>query len=43
MAIKNSASKDFLSTFVDSINVFYCLLSSVCNVTVLTGHEVHTA
>ena len=29
MAIKNSVSNDFLSTFVDSINIFNCHLSSV--------------
>ena len=29
MAIKNSVSNNFLSTFVDSINVFNCHLSSV--------------
>ena len=29
MAIKTSVSKDFLSTFVDSINVFDCSLSGV--------------
>ena len=29
MAIKNSVSNDFCSTFVDSINVFDCHLSSV--------------
>ena len=29
MAIKNSVSHDFLSTFVDIVNVLYCLLSGV--------------
>ena len=29
MAIENSVSNDFLSTFVDSINIFNCRLSSV--------------
>ena len=29
MTIKKSVSSDFLSTFVDSINVFYCRLSRV--------------
>ena len=29
MAIKNSVSKDFLSAFIDSVNVFYCPLFSV--------------
>ena len=29
MAIKNSVSNNFLSMFVDSINVFNCTLSSV--------------
>ena len=32
MAIKNSVSNDFLSMFVDSINVFHCHLSSVFKV-----------
>ena len=32
MAIKNSVSYDFLSTFVDSFNVFNCRLSSVISV-----------
>ena len=29
MAIKNSVSTDFISTFVDSINIFHCGLSGV--------------
>ena len=29
MAIKNTVSNDFLSMFVDSINVFDCRLSGV--------------
>ena len=29
MAIENSVSNDFLSTFVDSVNVFDCRLPSV--------------
>ena len=29
MAIKNYMSNDFRSTFVDSVNVFYCRLSGV--------------
>ena len=29
MAIKNSVSNDFLSTFINSINVFDCHLSGV--------------
>ena len=29
MAIKNSVFNDFLSTFVDSINIFDCRLSGV--------------
>ena len=33
MAIKNSVSNDFLSTFVDSINVFDCRLPGVTKVT----------
>ena len=39
MAIENSVSNDFSSTFVDSINVFDCRLGSViykCNVHILT-------
>ena len=31
MAIKNSVSNDFLSAFVDSIEVFNCCLPSVIN------------
>ena len=29
MSIKNSVSNNFLSTFVDSINIFDCYLSGV--------------
>ena len=29
MAIENSVSNDFLSTFIDSINIFDCRLSGV--------------
>ena len=29
MSIKNSVSNDFLSTFVDSINIFDCHLTGV--------------
>ena len=29
MAIKNSVSNNYLSTFIDSINVFDCCLSGV--------------
>ena len=32
MAIENSVSKGFLSTFIDSIKVFNCCLSGVRNV-----------
>ena len=35
MAIENTVSSDFLSTFVDSINVFDCHLTGVVNTTVL--------
>ena len=36
MAIESSVSNDFLSTFVDSINIFDCRLSSV-----ITKHGKH--
>ena len=29
MTIESSVSNDFLSTFIDSINIFHCHLSSV--------------
>ena len=32
MAIANSVSNDFLSTFVDSVNIFDCCLSGVENI-----------
>ena len=32
MVIKNSVSNDFQSSFVDSINVFDCILSGVISV-----------
>ena len=35
MTIKNSVSNDFLSTFVDSIDVFDCRLSDVVSVVVI--------
>ena len=34
MTIENSVSNDFASTFVDSINVFDCSLSSVDTITI---------
>ena len=37
MAIKNSVCNDFLSTFVDSINIFDCRLSLVFPVWVIFG------
>ena len=40
MAIKNSVSNDFLSKFVDSINVFDCRLFSVKKVKSFTIHIV---
>ena len=33
MAIKNSVSNDFCSTFVDNVNIFDCCLSGVGPVT----------
>ena len=37
MAIKNSVSNDFLSTFIDSINIFHCCLSNV--ITCIHSHS----
>ena len=41
MAIKNSVSNDFLSTFLDNIGVFYCRLPGVINET-RTIFQCHT-
>ena len=40
MAIENSVSNDFLSTFIDSINVFDCHLSSVVLTWCLCGRNM---
>ena len=41
MAIENSVSNDFLSMFVDSINVFDCCLSGVMTVLIVMREEVN--
>ena len=41
LAIENFVSNDFLSTFIDSINVFDCHLSSVILVLILTAKPVN--
>ena len=40
MAIKNSISKDFLSTFLDSIGVFDCPLPRVSQLTHISSNAV---